>query len=198
MSGRVIELENFVQSQLAGYREQFISIDRRFGKIESRLAEIGVAPSLHTPVLATSQHAGFPPLSQNFVQQQTTIPVPGSDGQSFRSYMSHDHHVDERHSSSSGRTQRTLERQRPVLPREVGVLRRPAESAGNVALEHQCVMRPGVRSLQQHNSVIPRERSALKANPLPSAYEAAPAENVASQTGKLLELLLNRVRLRSL
>ena len=163
MSGRVIELENFVQSQLAGYREQFVSIDRRFGKIESRLAEIGVAPSVHAPVTATSQHAVFPSLSQNFVQQPTTIPVPGSDGQSFRSYMSHDHRgIDERHSTSSGRTQRILERQRPILPREAGMLRRPAEGASAVAVGHQYVMRPGVRSLQQHDSVILRERSALK------------------------------------
>ena len=101
ISGRVIELENFVQSQLAGYREQFLSIDRRFGKIEAKLASIGVAPSVHAPMPSSPQQVGFPTLSQNFVQQPTNVPVPASDGQSFRSYMSHDHHgIDEHHSTS--------------------------------------------------------------------------------------------------
>ena len=182
MSGRVIELENFVQSQLAGYREQFLSIDRRFGKIEAKLASIGVAPSVHASMPSSPQQVGFPTLSQNFVQQPTNVPVPASDGQSFRSYMSHDHHgVDEHHSTSSGRTQRTLERQRPILPRETGMLRRPVEGSPVVAVGHQYVTRPVARSLQQHDSVIPRERSALKSNPLPCAYEAAPAEHVAPQ-----------------
>ena len=182
MSGRFIELENFVQSQLAGYREQFLSIDRRFGKIEAKLASIGVAPSVHASMPSSPQQVGFPTLSQNFVQQPTNVPVPASDGQSFRSYMSHDHHgVDEHHSTSSGRTQRTLERQRPILPRETGMLRRPVEGSPVVAVGHQYVTRPIARSLQQHDSVIPRERSALKSNPLPCAYEAAPAEHVAPQ-----------------
>ena len=182
MSGRVIELENFVQSQLAGYREQFLSIDRRFGKIEAKLASIGVAPSVHASMPSSPIQVGFPTLSQNFVQQPTNVPVPASDGQSCRSYMSHDHHgVDEHHSTSSGRTQRTLERQRPILPRETGMLRRPVEGSPVVAVGHQYVTRPAARSLQQHDSVIPRERSALKSNPLPCAYEAAPAEHVAPQ-----------------
>ena len=183
VSGRMVELENFVQSQLAGHREQFLSIDRRFGKIETRLAQVGVAPSVHAPIPVGPQHVGFPTLSQNFVQQPTNVPVPASDGQSFRSYMSHDHHgLDERHSTSSGRTHRTLERQRPILPREAGVLRSPVEGSPVVAVGHQYVTRPVTRSLQQHDSVIPRERSALKSNPLPSAYEAAPVENVTPQT----------------
>ena len=182
MSGRVIELENFVQSQLAGYREQFLSIDRRFGKIEAKLASIGVAPSVHASMPSSPQQVGFPTLSQNFVQQPTNVPVPASDGQSFRSYMSHDHHgIDEHHLTSSGRTQRTLERQRPILPRETGMLRRPVEGSPVVAVGHQYVTRPVARSLQQHDSVIPRERSALKSNPLPCAYEAAPAEHVTPQ-----------------
>ena len=79
MSGRVIELENFVQSQLAGYREQFLSIDRRFGKIEAKLANIGVVPSVHASVPSSPMQVGFPTLSQNFVQQPTNVPVPASD-----------------------------------------------------------------------------------------------------------------------
>ena len=37
---------------------------------------------------------------------------------------------------------------------------------------------PGNRCLQHHESVMPRERSALKSNPLPGMFDAAPAEPV--------------------
>ena len=122
-ASRTVELENFVQSQLAGYREQFISIDHRFGKMESRLGAAGVAPSLvgqHVPLPQRVMHSP-PMVSQSFVQQAASVPVPVSDGQSFRSYMSWDEHrSEEHHSASSGRMNRTLERQRPVIPRESG------------------------------------------------------------------------------
>ena len=86
VAGRIVELENFVQSQPAGYREQFISIDRRFGKIEAKLAGIGVAPSVDVPLMPSPQPAVFhpPAVSQQFAQQAVSVPVPVSDGQSFR------------------------------------------------------------------------------------------------------------------
>ena len=62
-ASRTVELENFVQSQLAGYREQFMSIDRRFGKIEAKLAGIGVAPSLVGSAASPSQPVIFRPPS---------------------------------------------------------------------------------------------------------------------------------------
>ena len=131
IAGRIVELENYMQSQSAAYREQFISIERRFGKIEMKLSNIGVAPSVDAPMMSSPQHAVFhpPPVSQQFAQQAVSVPVPVSDGQSFRSYMSWDQRqVEDRHSTSSGRTHRTLERQRPIIPRETGMLRRAVES----------------------------------------------------------------------
>ena len=115
-----------------------------------------------------------PPVSQQFAQQAVSVPVPVSDGQSFRSYMSWDQRqFEDRHSASSGRTHRALERQRPIIPRETGMLRRAAGSDAASASGA-----PGNRCLQHHESVMPRERSALKSNPLPGMFDAAPAEPV--------------------
>ena len=176
IAGRINELENYTQSQSAAYREQFISIDRRFDKIEAKLSSIGVAPSVNAPVMPSPQPAVFnpPPVSQQFAQQAVSVPVPVSDGQSFRSYMSWDQRqFEDRHSASSGRTHRTLERQRPIIPRETGMLRRAAGSDAASASGA-----PGNRCLQHHESVMPRERSALKSNPVPGMFDAAPAEPV--------------------
>ena len=179
IAGRIVELENYMQSQSAAYREQFISIDRRFGKIEIKLSGIGVAPSVDAPMMSSPQHAVFhpPPVSQQFAQQAVSVPVPVSDGQSFRSYMSWGQHQGEdRYSTSSGRTHRTLERQRPIIPRETGVLRRTVEGGAAGASGAS-----GSRSLQHHESVVPRERSALKSNPAPGMFNAAPAEPINEQ-----------------
>ena len=178
-ASRIVELENYMQSQSAAHREQFISIERRFDKIEARLAGVGIAPSVEAPMMPLSQNAVFhpPPVSQQFAQQAVSVPVPVSDGQSFRSYMSWDQlQGEDRHSTSSGRTHRTLERQRPIIPRETGMLRRTVEEHVTSAASSS-----GARCLQHHESVMPRERSALKSSPVPSMFNAAPAEPVAER-----------------
>ena len=82
IAGRIVQLENYMQSQSAAYREQFISIDRRFGKIEVKLSGTGVAPSVDAPMMSSPQRAVFhpPPVSQQFAQQAVSVPVPVSGG----------------------------------------------------------------------------------------------------------------------
>ena len=184
-ASRIVELENYMQSQSAAYREQFISIERRFGRIEAKLAGVGVAPSVDAPMMPLPQNAVFhpPPVSQQFAQQAVSVPVPVSDGQSFRSYMSWDQRqVEDRQSTSSGRTHRTLERQRPIIPRETGMLRRTVD-------EHVADAASSSGSRQHHESVMPRERSALKSSPVPSMFNAAPVEPVSVRSERMADPL---------
>ena len=88
LASRTIELENFIQSQLPAYREQFISIDRRSGQIEARLGAVEAAPRLvvlPNPILQSLPRYQ-PNVGQPCVQQAAAVPVPVSDGQSFSSY----------------------------------------------------------------------------------------------------------------
>ena len=62
------------------------------------------------------------------------------------------------------------------MPRETGMFRRPVEGGATVASGTS-----GNRSLQHHESVMPRERSALKSNLMPGTYDAAPVEPVVEQ-----------------
>ena len=78
---------------------------------------------------------------------------------------------DDQDSVNNRRINRSLERQRPLILREIGGFRR--DDVGN-DIDRSIAGNP--RILQSQDTLLSRERSIFKANPSPNIFEAAPIE----------------------